>query len=103
MRKEPGHSNDSLEEGGGGGWQSGEGKGRKKREEGMGSRIQPAQDWAQNSSLDQEALVSLLPVPLCALPLLPLPGLLHLGTPPYLLLNWDPCCFSKATPANRLT
>lgn len=61
----------------------------------MGSRIQPAQGWAQNSSLDQEALVSLLPAPLCALPLLPLPGLLHLGTPPYLLLNWDPCCSLK--------
>lgn len=74
----PGHSSSVIA------WKKGEGRGRrqsrgegKKREEGMHSRSHPGQGWAQNSDLDQEAQVSLLPVPL-----LPLFGLLHLVTLP---------------------
>lgn len=64
----PGHSSSVIA------WKKGEGRGRwqsrgegKKREEGMHSRSHPGQGWAQNSDLDQEAQVSLLPVPLLPL------------------------------------
>lgn len=65
----PGHSSSVIA------WKKEEGRGRqqsrgegKKREGEMHSRSHPGQGWGQNSNLDQEAQVSLLPAPL--LPLL---------------------------------